>query len=298
MARRPVCAWRRPCWHVHEPPDAGTVGHPCLGNRRSQTVAMTIRALLLALAVACGHAAHFSNAPDAASAPVVRERDPFIAAIAIRNPYDRAVKVARLDSNCECSRLEIDDRFLLPGASTSLRLEVANRNRSGPQSVNVSVYVTDPEFEPIEVTARWNVRAAVQVDGIGPGMDPAVRPTDPAWQDVYRYVAKERPDELNRLRKRIRLSCPAEEVPAGGLAVSAIEYSGTLWRFAQMVQADGSILITATARDPEADIKEGTYDEKVVIRTNHPDKAAITLRFTVLIDRQAGQKGIDPMGMR
>jgi hypothetical protein len=259
--------------------------------------AMPLRCLsLVCLAVAVHGATSFSNAPDAATAPWVREKDDFAADIPIRNPYDRAVRITRLDSNCVCSRLEVGERFLLPGASTTLHLAAANRNRSGAQNVSVSLYVSDPEFEPIEAVARWNVRAAVQVDAIGPGMDPAVRPADTAWQDVYRYVAKERPDELGRLRKRIRLSCPAGEPPAGGLALTAIEYPGTLWRFAQTTQADGSILVTATARDPEGVAKEGTYDEQVVLRTNHPDKAAIALRFLVLIDRQAGSKSIDPMG--
>lgn len=258
--------------------------------------AMPLRCLVLVCLIAAVHATQFSNVPDAATAPWVRERDTFTTAIAIRNPYDRAVKVTRLDSTCECSRLELDERFLLPGASSVLHLASTNRNRSGPQLVNVSLYVSDPEFEPIEVVARWNVRAAVQVDAIGPGMDPAVRPTDPAWQDIYRYVAKERPDELGRLRKRIRLSCPAEELPAGGLRLAAIDYPGVLWRFTPVPQADGSILVTATARDPEGAVKEGTYDEQVVLRTNHPDKAAITLRFLVLIDRLAGQKDLDPMG--
>lgn len=258
--------------------------------------AMLLRCLLLSSLLALGGAVEFSNVPDLASAPWVREKDDFAAAIPIRNPYDRAVKITRLDTTCVCSRLEVDERFLLPGASTVLHMSSTNRNRSGPQSVNISLYVSDPEFEPIEVVARWQVRAAVQVDAIGPGMDPAVRPTDVAWQDIYRFVAKERPDELNRLRKRIRLSCPAEELPAGGLKLGAIDYAGTLWRFSPVTQADGSILVTATARDPEAVFKEGTYDEPVVLHSNHPDKPLITVRFLALIDRQAGQKSLDPMG--
>jgi hypothetical protein len=254
----------------------------------------TMRILILVCWCLSIVASEYSNVPDAASAPWVRENEVFSADIALRNPYDRAVKVVKLDSTCECSRLELDERFLLPGASTVMHLSSKNANRSGEQKVSVSLYLSDPELEPIEVVARWNVRAAVLVDAIPPGKDPLPRPTDRAWQDIYRYVSKERPDELGRLRKRIRLASPEQEVPAGGLKVLGIDYPGTLWKFVPTTQADGSILITATARDPETEAKPGTYDEKVVVRTNHPDKAAITLRFLAIIDRQAGQRAVDP----
>lgn len=260
---------------------------------------MTMRTLpLIAFClIAAATAVEFSNAPDAAAAPWVAEHEVFSVSIPVRNPHDRAIKVERLDSTCECSRLEIVDRFILPGASSVLHLASANRNRSGEQQVAVSIYVTDPELEAIEVVARWNVRAAVQVDAIGPGMDPTKRPEDRAWQDIYRFVAKERPDELARLRKRIRLSCPAGTAPVGGLKLSGVDYSGALWKFTPSDLADGSILITATARNPEDEMKEGTYDEKVILRTNHPNKPEITVRFMVLLDRKAGAKPFDPQAL-
>ena len=61
-------------------------------------------------------------------------------------------------------------------------------------------------------------------------------------------MAKARPDELNRLRKRIRLSCPEGELPTGGLRVTGIDYPGTLWSFAPTTQSDGSILIPEALR--------------------------------------------------
>jgi len=253
--------------------------------------------ILIAWTVGGTGAAEFCNAPDMASAPWIRESTPFAVDITVRNPHDRAVKVTQLDTTCVCSRLELDERFLLPGASTVLHIVADNHNRSGPQHVGVSLYVSDPEFEPLEVVARWNTRAAVQVDAIPPNADTLQRPADAAWQDVYRYVAKERPDDLNRLRKRIRLSCPEGEVPAGGLKLNSIDYSGTLWKFVPTTQTDGSILITATARDTDAEVKEGTYDEKVVLHTNHPDKAVIPLRFMVVINRKAGEVSLDPAPM-
>ena len=126
-------------------------------------------------------------------------------------------------------------------------------------------------------------------------MDPLVRPADRSWQDVYRYVSKERPDELNRLKKRIRLSCPEGEAPTGGLHITGIDYRGTLWAFAHTTQPDGSILITASARDQNAPPADGTYDETATVHTNHPDKSAIPLRFIVIIDKKAGALMTDPL---
>ena len=125
-------------------------------------------------------------------------------------------------------------------------------------------------------------------------MDPLKRPEDSAWRDVYRYVSKVRPDELNRLRKRIRVSSPAEETPPGGLKIEGIDYAGTLWAFAPVTQADGSILITATARNPETEFRVADYDEPVIVRTNHPDKSRIELRFQTAVSRDAGTRAIDP----
>lgn len=251
--------------------------------------------LLLAAAAGAG-ALDNTNAPDAEHAPTLRESEPFIARIPVRNPYDRAVKVRLLDPTCSCATLEMDERFILPKSTATLNVAVVNHNRSGAMTIGVTVFLTDPELETIEVTARWNIRACVQVDAIGTAMDPLKRPEDAAWRDVYRYVSKVRPDELGRLRKRIRLSCPEGEAPAGGLKVEGIDYTGKLWAFAPLTQSDGSILITATARDPESEFRVGDYDEVATVRTNHPDKPRIELRFQTAVSRDAGARAIDPQG--
>ena len=214
--------------------------------------------------------------------------------MAVRNPYERAAKVKLLDPSCSCATLELSSSFILPHQTADLHIAVLNHDRSGPQHIGVSVFLTDPEFEPIEVNTYWTVRAAVQVDALPPAADPLARPADRAWQDIYQYVAKVRPDELNRLRKRIRLSCPSEELPAGGLKVLGIDYAGTLWRFVPTTQADGSILILASARDAHATVPEGELSEKVVVRTNHPDKQAIALTFLSVITKDAGTATFDP----
>lgn len=235
------------------------------------------------------------NVEDPSKAPVLREIEPFVAGITVRNPYDRAVKIKLLDPTCKCATLDIAERFLLPKATTTLHIAVDNHNRSGPVRIGVSIYLTDPDLESIEVEALWQVRACVQVDVIGPGMDPTKRPEDRAWHDIYRYVTKVRPDEPNRLRKRLRLSCPPEELPAGGLQVLGIDYAGTLWRFTPTTQADGSILISATAQGgDDATLASGEFKEKVVVRTNHPDKATIDLEFNTLVAKDAGQQVVDP----
>lgn len=250
--------------------------------------------LLLLAAVTGASALDNTNAVDAEHAPTLREVEPFVARIPVRNPYDRAVKVKLLDPTCSCATLEMDERFILPMATAMLNISVKNPNRSGAMSVGVSVFLTDPDVQTIEVTARWNIRACVQVDSLGVGADPLKRPEDSAWRDIYRYVSKVRPDELSRLRKRIRISSPAEETPAGGLKIEGIDYTGTLWTFTPVAQADGSTLITATARDPETEFRVGDYDEPAIVRTNHPDKARIELRFQTAISRDAGARAIDP----
>jgi hypothetical protein len=252
--------------------------------------------LLSCLLTASGVAAAVENrnVADPAQAPVLREIEPFLAHITVRNPHDRAVKIKLLDPTCTCATLEIADRFILPKATTTLTVAVDNRNRSGPVRVGVSLYLTDPDLESIEVEAHWQVRPCVQVDAIGAGMDPTQRPADRAWQDIYRYVTKVRPDEPNRLRKRLRVSCPPEETPAGGLQILGIDYVGTLWRFTPTAQADGSWLITASAQGGEdATLTLGEFHEKVVVRTNHQDKPTLNLEFSTLVAKDAGQQVLE-----
>ena len=235
-----------------------------------------------------------TNAADPESAPVVPEDQPLQVAIAARNPNDRAVRIAKLDSTCSCTHLQADERFILPHATATVQVTVDNHNRSGPQKVGISAYLSDPDLEPIELTVLWSVRPAVTVDSIAPGADPLERPADQAPRDVYRFVAKSRPDELNVLKKRIRLGCPPEETPAGGLKVLGIDYPGDLWRFDVADQGNGSILITASARDPDSAPTEGLREETATVRTNHPRKPTIQLRFIALIAKDAGTRLLDP----
>ena len=221
-----------------------------------------------------------ANAASPEVAPICRESVPFHAVIPVANPYDRAVRVKLLDASCTCAKLELKDYFLLPHGRTTLDIAVDNQNRSGPQDIQVSVFVSDPDFEPIEVNALWTVRAAVQVDSLPASQeDTQKRPDNKGWQDIYRFVVEERPDEPQRLHKNIRLSCPAGEVPPGGLKILSIEYPGSLWAFKPVAQADGSWLIRARANPAVVPMPVGEYHEKVLVHTNHPDKPLITLQF-------------------
>ncbi len=259
---------------------------------------MTLRAAVLvsvlALATAVLPGLENANAASHADAPVIAEHQPLAVAITVRNPNDRAVKIDRLDSTCSCTQLEVRDRFLLPHAATTLDLVIDNHNRSGELRVGLSIYLTDPDLEPIEATALWTVVPTVAVDVIAPGGDPLQRPADVAYRDVYRFVAKERPDELARLNKRIRLWSPPESQPEGGLRVTGIDYAGTLWKFVPVVQSDGSTLITASALEPTATVAEGLREETATVHTNHPRKPTIDLRFIALIAKDAGSLVFDP----
>ena len=252
--------------------------------------------LLLSLLLVCLlPAAEVVNANVASAdlAPEVREAGVFSARITVQNTHPRAVRVDRLDSTCSCTKLEIVSRFLLPGETTILDVVSDNLRRSGPQHVRITLFLTDPDLEPIEVWCWWRVREAVSVDAVPPGEAALERPADVAWRDIYRFVAHERPDEPQRMRKRIRLAAPAGDVP-GGLRVEGIDYTGTLWKFSPRTLENGAVIVTAEAAAAEV-MPLGTFHDTVVIRTNHPDKPRIELQFEALVDSEAGRTAIDPM---
>ncbi|HAT10308.1 MAG TPA: hypothetical protein DCS97_06890, partial [Planctomycetes bacterium] len=110
--------------------------------------------LLFALLLACVLQAaevHNANVAEAGLGPEVREAERFSARIIVRNPYQRAVRIVRLDTTCSCSKLELASRFLIPGETTTLDIESDNWRRSGPQQIRVSLFLSDPDLEPIEV---------------------------------------------------------------------------------------------------------------------------------------------------
>ncbi|MBA3683624.1 MAG: DUF1573 domain-containing protein [Planctomycetes bacterium] len=236
---------------------------------------------------------------ESAALPAFSEHVSYRTTLSVTNPYDRAIKVESIDSTCTCTELSLPERLLLPRETVAMAMEADNRNRSGRQEYGITLFLSDPALEPIELKAQWVVIPDIQVDLIAPGADSQQRPAEVGFRDVYRYVAKARPDELHRLRKRIRLSCPDGAAPPGGLQVSGTEYTGRLWRFTATVQADASILVVAEARDPEmADPPLGLLEEQAVILTNHPHKPRIELVFTAYINKDAGQTIIDPGALR
>lgn len=239
-----------------------------------------------------------TNAMDIEHAPVVGESEPFRARIVVQNPNDVAVKIEKIDATCTCATLELTSHFLLPHGTAELVMEVDNHNRSAVQRIGVSLYLTDPDRDSIEVVALWTVRAHVQVDSLSaPTADPLARPAR-AFQDIYRFPSKGRPDELHKLRKRIRLSCPEGELPAGGLQVTGIEYAGKLWDFTPTMQADGSVLIDARGKADATGVEERIHDEEVVVLTNHPKKARIPLIFVTYVGKDAGAVAFDPDAKR
>ena len=231
-----------------------------------------------------------ANADAPEHAPVLREVQPFHTTILVVNPYDRAVRVKMLDASCSCAHLDLGSHFLLPHASTTLAIDVDDTNRSGPQDIHVSVYLTDPDLEPIECSFLWTVRPCIAVDSLPPESEPSGRPADRAWQDIYRFVVDERPDEPQRLHKRIYLSCPSEEAPKNGLAILGIDYAGSLWQLTPRKLDNGAWLIIARAKAGVDTLPEGTFHETATVHTNHPDKATITLHFDCHIAKGAGAR--------
>lgn len=259
---------------------------------------LIILALSIALLVAGRSSAsevENSNVAAPELAPALPERTPFAARITVRNPHDRAAKVERLDASCTCMQLKLAENFLLPHQSTTLEITVDDTNRSGPQHMGVSVYFTDDELEPIEVQCWWSVIPDIAVDALAPRAETTARPADIAWRDIYKFVAHERPDELNRLNKRLRLESPADTQPTGGLQILGLDYAGPVWQFTPLKQADGSWLITAVAKNAAVELPEKTYDETLTIRTNHPHKPTVKVQFVAIISKKAGRENIDPL---
>lgn len=250
---------------------------------------MKIIALLWSALAVLGAVENTNVAPDA-TPPVLEEGVPFTEHITVRNPHQRAVKITQIDSTCTCTRLTLHPELILPGGTAVLDVAIDTANRSGRQEIQVSLFASDPELAPIEVPLRWDVHAAVTVDVIRPGTEPKPRPDDRAWLDVYKYVSRERPDELHRLRKRIRV---ASDLP--GFRVEGVDYTGSVWAFTSVDLGDGVWLLSGKARDKDAAVAEQAYEEQVVIRTNHPQKPKIPLIWITVIDKESGQEVVDPL---
>ena len=229
--------------------------------------------------------------------PLVPEHQPYTARLAVRNPHDKAVKIARVDASCSCAKQELGTTFLLPLASTTLDLVVDYSARSGDQRLGITCYLSDPNLDPIELTVLWRVQADIAVDSLTAAADPLARP-ELAYRDIYRFPSKVRPDELHKLRKRIRLASPPESAPKDGLRVLGVEYAGDLWRFTAQDQSDGSILLTAVARDVDAAVSDGLREEVATVLTNHLHKPRIALRFITYIGKDAGAVVLDPDSSR
>lgn len=257
-------------------------------------------ALILALALVAASPAletSFANVEDAAQAPVMAEHEPFRAVIPLRNPYDRAVKVTRVESACDCNELVLADHFLLPGEATTLTIEVDNARRSGLQRQLFRIEISDPQLEVIDITAWWHVTPDIAVDAMPPAGPFDRRPESVRLRNVYAFTSHQRPDELDRLRKLIRLWSPDSNAPADGLQVTGFDYAGEIWAFTPRTMADGSVLVVAHARDPAMTIPEGKYEELVTIHTNHPRKPTIEIHLYTAIDQNAGKEGTsDPWG--
>lgn len=223
--------------------------------------------------------------PDPAELPVLREHETFKRQYTVTNPFERAIRVERVDTSCKCIEQKLHKEFLIPGESTLLDIQIENDFYSGPRRHKVWLYVTDPELEAIEIVGKWIVKANIIVDLIKE--DPSQRPADKRYRDIYRYTSNVKPDEGKRLKKYIRMNTPDDI--EGGLQITPT-YTGNIWAFSTKTLDPHTVLLIATARDPKAVMKEGLFQEDLIITSNHPHKKTFTLEFVTSVDKNAGNK--------
>lgn len=245
--------------------------------------------LLLLLSTPLLHAADDGARPDTAAdddgLSVLREHQEFEKIFTVTNHYERAVKVEKTDVSCSCIRLELGAKFLLPGESTTLDVKVSNERTSGVRNYRVWLYLTDPEYAPLEIQTSWRVKEDIAVDLIK--SNPKQRPDDKRYRDIYRYIAHVRPDEHKRLRKYIRLSTP--DTLNDGLQITPA-YDGAIWKFETRTLDPHTVLLIATAKDDSQPMKPGLYSEHVTLNSNHPHKRQFSLEFNTNIDPNAGNQ--------
>lgn len=225
----------------------------------------------------------------------VREGESFRAAIPIRNNYDRAIRITRFDSTCACNVLRTDSQFLIPGEETTLHFEVDTDNLSGLARQTVWMYLSDPGFDPLQVTIHWNIRPMVAVDALPPNQREMQRPEDTLWRDIYRVESHERPQDARRLQKNLLLSTPPEETPEGGFEVTEVSYEGRIWAFTIRRVDERHSLVLLRPQDPDAELPQGTFEETFTILTNHPVKQRIVMESGVKIDPDAGRQVDNPL---
>ncbi len=240
--------------------------------------------LRIALMLGAVLSSTLSAEETAATIPVYREHEFFEKQLTLTNPHDRAVRIAYVDKSCSCERLSLATHFLLPHESTTIDFKVSNTNASGTVTRRMWFYLSDPDFEAIELAETWTIIPDVAVDAVPENATDVLSRPEKRYQDIYLFSSAVRPDELGNLREIVRLSCPENSIPEGGLSVSKIDYSGQLWTFEQRQINDGALLLIATAKDPTATIESKVYNEQVVLHTNHPHKPIINLQFDTTVN--------------
>ena len=220
---------------------------------------------------------------QALEGPQLFEHQRLSVTLTIANPYDRAVRIKRLFSTCECFLLEIDQRVLMPYEETTLRVKIDNRNYSGQMRQTIYVEFTDGDLEILRRVLKWVVIPDVAIDNM-PLHGPFDQRPELLQRDIYMYTAHERPDELHRLQKVMLVSSPEESRPEEGLQVTRIEYRGDLWQWQQRTISPGKVLIIGRARDPDATPEPMRLEEDLILHTNHPHKSRLPLKMMTAID--------------
>ena len=256
--------------------------------RRRQRMLRAMRSWLLLASMAAGL--------TAMDIPVVTEDVIHHGQVVIRNPIDRAVRISVVDVSCSCISATPVQQVLLPSGTAAIDIALSkHQRRSGLRTGTIYVQFTDPTAEQVLVELSWYVIPYVTVDVLLPGVSSATRP-EAAARDVYLFRNEVRPDEPNRLRRRLLVGSPAEQAPPGGLQITGVEYQGPLWAFTTERQADGTWLVHARAKDEDADLPLGSYREQAILLTNHPQRPRIALYFETEVQTDAGRhrQPLDP----
>jgi hypothetical protein len=202
----------------------------------------------------------------AAEIPVVDDRAPFSATVAVVNAWDAAVRPLAVESTCTCLTGSIAPDPIPPGGVAALRVQLATAGRSGLQEAVITV-VTDRPGRVLTATAAWIVDPRVHLDEVPAGHDPAAGRPPPAWRQIRRVMVPRLGDRPGERRLRIAGRDPA-------FAVTGVRIDGRAWTATGEPIAAGVWLVTIRA-DLERIAADDLAETELHIATTDPERPTL-----------------------